>query len=359
MAIEEILTYAGHPLVLIAAGFLGGLILYLLWLEDAIFAGCRFLLTKALPAADARRLLDKEIWLIRLLLLLGVVSLVLEFLPTASAKLAAELVLKSLLLLFLFMALIKAVDPAIASLAKRAERRGKQKMPPAISYFLSRGVVALLVFVLATLMLDLWGVNVTALLGGLGLMGMAAALAAKDSLENIFSGLTIIGSGIFRVGDWIKAGKGVEGTVEFIGLRITHIRSFDDSLQFVPNSRLVNEEVQNFGKMRRRRIKLRIGLTYDTNAAQMLKIRSRIKAHLQKDKDIDQKGVCLVDFTSYGDSAIILDLYYFTAATGWAYWREVRNRHIISFKKIVEEEGSGFAFPTSTVHLVQNSPEKI
>ena len=351
---EALYQYAQHPAVLTVAASLATMGLYLWRLEAVFLRMLKTLLGRLIPAADAGRLLKQERWLLRLLLLLVALHALLAFSPSW-AILPLNRVLDSLFLLVLFIVLIKAVLPIFDALEKKRPKSSKA-MAPAVKYFLSRGIIFLLVFALATSLLDLWGVNVAALLGGLGLVGMAAALAAKDSLENIFAGLTIIGSKIFKIGDRIKIGD-TQGVVEFIGLRITHIRGFDDALQFVPNSRLVSDEVCNFGKMRRRRVNLQIGLVYGTTAHQLRTIRSRIKEYLAEDEAVDSKRTCLVDFIAYGDSAIILDLYYFTISTEWHFWREVRNRHIIDFKRIVEETGSSFAFPTRTVHLLAE-PEK-
>lgn len=354
--IETFYHYAQMPLAVAVASILAVptvAAIYVWGLEGFLLKLLKTQVRKIIPSRDAERLVQRERWLLRLLLLVAALHIGEGFLAPL-ARLPLEKILNSLFLLLVFTALIKAVMPIFNAMAKR--RRG-EAMAPSVKYFLTRGTVFLLLFVLAVSLLDLWGVNVTALLGGLGLIGMAAALAAKDSLENIFAGLTIIGSKLFRSGDWIKIGA-TQGVVEFIGLRVTHIRAFDDSLQFVPNSRLVNNHVSNFGKMRRRRVKLEIGLLYDTTAARMTAIRSRIKRLLVADKEVDDKRTCLVDFTAYGDSAIILSLYYFTVSTKWQTWRDVRNRHIIDFKRIVEEEGSGFAFPTRTVHLVGENEKK-
>ena len=337
------LTQTHTPLAMLAAGVL----VYFAVVERWVLRGITLAVKNLLPKQSKRTvkpLIRYELWLVRLLLIILAVDL-----TFANTSPHFENFLNSLLVLVLFAGILKTIPPLLGGMLKK-------DIPPAVGYFIKRGVTALLIFALVTVLLDLWGVNVTALIGGLGVAGIAVALAAKDTIENVFGGMTVLGSKLFRIGDWVRVGA-VEGTVEFIGLRVTHIRGFDNALRFVPNSKIVTGEIQNFSTMRRRRVKLKIGLVYDTPAKAMVQIQQRIKDYLIQDKAVDNKMACMVDYSDYGDSAIILDLYYFTVETKWAKWRDIRSRHIIEFKKIVAEEGSDFAFPTRTVWLKKGEEE--
>ena len=113
------------------------------------------------------------------------------------------------------------------------------------------------------------GYSVSGLLASLGIGGLAVALAAKDTLSNVFGSLMLILDRPFKLGDWIKAGD-MEGTVEEIGFRSTRIRTFAKTLITVPNSIIANLPLDNFSRMPKRRIKLTVGVTYATTPAQML-----------------------------------------------------------------------------------------
>ncbi len=232
-------------------------------------------------------------------------------------------------------------------------------------------VIKILTVLFGTISLfEHWGFNVAAFLGGLGLAGLAAAMAAKDSLQNIFAGFTIITTRIFRPGDWIET-PDVNGTVETIGLRATRVRGFSDCEVTVSNNRLLESPMTNWSRMRRRRVRLQIGIEYGTSSANMKKVTDRLRRYLAESKDVDKKAKCMVHFTSYDDSAIVIDLYYFTKTVDWEKWRGVVHAHIVDFKRIVEESGSAFAFPSQTLYfdsgadammpqkIPQNMPRKI
>jgi MscS family membrane protein len=179
---------------------------------------------------------------------------------------------------------------------------------------------------------------------------MAVALAAKDTVSNMFGGLTIFMDQTFTKGDWIET-PFVEGTVESIGLRATKIRSFSKALITVPNAKLADAPVVNWSHMTHRRIKMTIGLEYGTTAAQLEAIVAKIRAYLAEHPDIAQDTTQMVHLVGFGDSSINLNLYYFTKITDWLTWRDVVNANIIDIKKIVEDEGAAFAFPSRTVYV--------
>ena len=113
-----------------------------------------------------------------------------------------------------------------------------------------------------------WGFNVAAILGSLGLVGMAVALGAQDLIKNMFAGLTIFLDRIFEKGNWIKS-PDVEGTFEEIGFRATKIRRFDKALVTIPNSKLAGEALINFSRIIQRRIYWSIGVEYRTTKDQL------------------------------------------------------------------------------------------
>ncbi|WP_417828653.1 mechanosensitive ion channel family protein [Thalassospira sp.] len=255
----------------------------------------------------------------------------------------------------IFWALFRAVEPLGVSLNHLVGRFGAG-IGDDLRQFFIRGVKTLIVVIGGVIILENWGIDVSAFLGGLGLAGMAVALAAKDSVANIFGGLTIFADNLYKRGDWIET-PDLEGTVEVVGLRATKVRTFAKALVTMPNAQIVDSPVINWSRMTHRRIKMVIGLEYRTTAKQMEAIVDKLRDFLKNDKDVAQTDVAqMVHLSDFGASSINIDLYYFTKTTNWVTWRDIRNRHIIAFKRIVEEEGAAFAFPSQSLY-VESMPD--
>ena len=198
--------------------------------------------------------------------------------------------------------------------------------------------------------LQLWGINVTALFASLGLGGLAFALAAKDTASNLFGSFALLADKSIRIGEWVKVG-GVEGVVEDVGMRTTKIRSFGKSLITVPNQIVSNSPIENFSRRGVRRIKLNIGLTYSTNSTQITNIIKEIKEMLNAHNGISKKETLLVNFNKFGDSALNIFVYTFTNTSNWNKYLETREEIHIGIMKIVEDNNSSFAFPSQSIYL--------
>lgn len=207
-------------------------------------------------------------------------------------------------------------------------------------------------------MLQVWGINVTALVASLGLGGLAFALAAKDTASNMFGSFALLADKSIRIGEWIKVG-GVEGTVEDIGMRTTKIRSFEKSLITVPNQIVSNSPIENFSRRGVRRIKMHIGLTYGTSRDQMNAIVQEIRSMLQTHEKISQKESLLVNFESFGDSSLNIFIYAFTSTSDWKRYLNIREDIHLKIMKIVEDNGSSFAFPSQSIYVEQMPAENV
>lgn len=201
-----------------------------------------------------------------------------------------------------------------------------------------------LVFVLQNLSVD-----VTSLLAGLGIGGLALALAAKDTAANLFGSFTIFIDAPFYVGDWIKV-AGVEGTVMEIGLRSTRVRTFASSVVSVPNSTLATATIENFSRREYRRFTIRLGVAYHTTTDQLEAfvegIRAIIASHPSTRKDYYE--VHLVDFA---DSSLQVMVYTFFTCDTWSAELAGKHQLLIAFKRLAERIGVEFAFPTRTLHI--------
>lgn len=258
-------------------------------------------------------------------------------------------ILNTLIVYNIFWAIL-AVTEALRELVYDFAERFSKDLSKEIGNFILAILKVLIAGVGLGAMLQVWGINVTALIASLGIGGLAFALAAKDTAANLFGSFSVLADKSIRIGEWIKV-NGVEGTVEDIGMRTTKIRSFGKSLITVPNQIIANNPIENFSRRGIRRIKMRIGLTYDTSGDQVSKIVDEIKYMLHNHEGISTKDTLLVNFESFGDSALNIFIYTFTATANWQKYLDIREDVHLKIMKIVEENGSSFAFPSQTIYM--------
>jgi MscS family membrane protein len=193
------------------------------------------------------------------------------------------------------------------------------------------------------------GYSVGSLLAGVGIGGLAIALAAQETLANFFGTIVMFTDRPFKVGHWIKFADG-EGTIEEIGFRSTRIRTFANSLIVVPNKVLTGGTVENWSAMNKRRVKTYVGLTYDSPPAKVEELVKRVRQMLEGDSDVRQDFM-LVNFTDFNAYSLDVLVYYFTVTTVWAEYLAVRQKINLEIMKIVQELELEFAFPSQTLYL--------
>lgn len=212
-------------------------------------------------------------------------------------------------------------------------------------------VVSGLVF-MQTLKIDL-----TAVLAFGGAGSIIIGLASKDLLANFFGALIIYMDKPFKVGDWIRSpDKNIEGTVEYIGWRLTRIRTFDKRPLYVPNAVFSTISVENPSRMTNRRIKEVFGVRYkDANKVQ--KIVEDIKIMLQSHPDIDSNMALFVNLNEFGASSLDCLVYTFTKTTEWIPFQAIKQDVMLKIMAIVERNGAELAFPTRTLELPDGIPK--
>ncbi len=198
-------------------------------------------------------------------------------------------------------------------------------------------------------------VDVIALLGGLGIGGIAIALAAQDAVGNFIGTISIFADRPFKVGDWIIVGDKVDGNVEQIGFRSTKVRTWPKTLMSIPNKVLATEIVDNWSQMPKRRVKMTVGVTYSTTAEQMEELLERIRRLLADDPGVHPDQI-MVRFTDFGASSLDVFLYYFTNSIKWDEHLAVRERVNLKIMRAIRELGLSIAFPTRSIHLESLPP---
>lgn len=193
------------------------------------------------------------------------------------------------------------------------------------------------------------GYNVASLIAGLGIGGLAVALAARETLANFFGSITIFLDRPFKIGDWIKTGN-VEGIVEEVGFRSTRVRTFYNSLVSVPNSNLANMDIDNLGMRKYRRLKTVLNLTYSTTPEQMEAFVEGIKAIVKANNHMRQ-DYYEVHFNSFGAHSLDVLVYVFFDVPDWSTELQQRHNFLLEVLRLAKEVGVEFAFPTQTLHM--------
>jgi len=202
---------------------------------------------------------------------------------------------------------------------------------------------------------DNLNIDVTSLLAGLGLGGLAFALAAKDLLGNFFGSVTVLLDRPFSIGDWVVIGD-IEGSVEEVGFRSTRVRTFYNSLVTMPNSILTTTKIDNMGARRYRRMKTMLAVTYDTSPERIDAfcegIRKIIQMHPYMRKDMYQ-----VYFNEYGAASLDILVYVFWATPDWNTELRERHRFLLDVLRLARQLEIEFAYPTQTLYLKRGDVE--
>lgn len=259
------------------------------------------------------------------------------------------------MLAVLFWGLLRAGGAVLTHLEEMAHER-----QIGIAHFmpLIKKALAALVVVFGVLMgMKTLGVDVGAVLTGLGIGGLAFAFAAQDTIANLFGSFVVVLDHPFKVGDYIRIGSD-EGTVEDIGLRSTRLRSSTRTQIVLPNKTVAAEPVVNFTRMPQRRVDQTIGLTYSTTPEQMEALLADLRRIFQEDPGVHQEFVA-VNFTGYSESSLDIQIIYFTADPDFKQHLDLRERINLKIMRAVAARGLSFAFPTQTLHVDDEVARKL
>ncbi|GEM_PF-170534 len=193
-------------------------------------------------------------------------------------------------------------------------------------------------------------VNVSLLLGGLSVGGLALALAAQDTIKNFFGSMMIFVDKPFQAGHWITTTDGIDGTVEEVGLRSTRIRTFANSLITVPNGKLSDAAINNHGLRAYRRFKTYISVTYDT-PPDVLDLFIEGLRKIVAEHPHTRKDYYHVYMYNMGPHSLDILFYIFFITPAWGDELKYRHEVIISIIKLAHTLGVNFAFPTQTLHM--------
>lgn len=262
------------------------------------------------------------------------------------------LTLQALIPFFCTVVLYKLVDLIAAYLEKLAGKTAST-LDDQVVPLLRR---ALKVFVVITgflFILENLNFDITALLAGISIGGLAFALAAQDTLKNLFGSFMIFIDRPFQIGDWIISDK-IDGSVEEVGFRSTRIRTFHNSLISVPNGKLADHTIDNMGLRQYRRFKTNIAVTYDTPPS-LIAIFVEGLEKIVKEHQATRKDYYNIYLNDMGASSLNILFYIFFDVATWPEELKARQEVILKIMMLAEELGVNFAFPTQTLHM-ENFP---
>ena len=261
------------------------------------------------------------------------------------------LISKGFSLLFLysiFWILLKLIDLIGIILYKKAELTENKMDDQLIPFIIEIARIMIYIFAIFIIMGNVFNVNIAALATGLGIGGIALAMASKESLENLLGSFTIFFDRPFTVGDVVTVGS-ITGSVEKVGFRSTRIRTFDKSLVTLPNKKMIDAELDNLGMRPVRRVKFNVGLTYETSSDQIKAIVSDIQEMINNHPKTNQSGK--VRFQEFGSSSLDVMVMYYVNSPRWDDLIDVKEDINYKIMEIIKKHKSDFAFPSTTVYL--------
>ena len=256
-----------------------------------------------------------------------------------------------LLLITIFWTINRSIDFVGFKLKNNASETESKVDDQLIPFAIDIAKVLTIVLGVVMILGNVFDVNVTALVTGLGIGGVAFALASKESLENLLGSFTIFFDKPFTVGDTVTLG-GVTGTVEKVGFRSTRIRTFDKSVVTVPNKNIISTELDNLGARPVRRVKFNIGLTYETSVENIKNIVDDIQKLIDDHPMTNQDG--RVRFLNFGASSLDIMVLYYVDSPDWEVLIDAQQKINFQIIDIVNKYKCEFAFPSTSVYIEKN-----
>ena len=275
----------------------------------------------------------------------------LELYAPAEASLGSAI--RGLLFVCLFWGVLRILDQVQRSVASSAWAKEKPIGRSLVPLAVRVGKVVVLIIAVISLLSHL-GYPVAGLIAGLGIGGIAFALAAQKTIENLFGAFSIGVDQPFREGDFVKIDQQM-GTIEAIGLRSTRVRTLDRTVISIPNAQVAESRVECFAERDRIRMAITIGVEYATTGAQLRQILDGFRTILQEHPRV-WKDTIVVRFAGFGASSLDLEIMTWFETADMNEFRGLREDVLMRFIDVVETAGSAFAFPTQTLHVASLPP---
>jgi len=262
----------------------------------------------------------------------------------------ASRIITALLIIWIVFLLVKAAQIFIDVLFRKKLDEGERTTKSAIGAIKLIAKIILWSFGLLIVLSNL-GVNITSLVAGLGVGGIAVALAVQNILSDLFSSFAIYFDKPFVVGDFIVIGEH-KGTVEKIGIKTTRIRSLQGEEIVISNQELTSARIQNFKKMQKRRITFSIGVLYETPSEKLKKIPQMIKTIIDA---VDKTEFDRAHFKEFGDFALIFEIVFYIESGDYTDYMNAQQEINLKINQAFAQENIEMAYPTQTINLIKSS----
>ncbi len=317
--------------------FVKGIMRLLLHLTKKTKTNLDEMLVYALEKPSKSLILGFSIWLA--ISILGLPAALQHFL---------NLAFRTFFILMLFWFFYRASD-SLVLIFERFLDKNKKKTKPVLIGFMRKTLKILFIIIEVFMIIKEWGYDVSGLLAGLGVGGLALSLAAKDAASNLLGSIAIMIDKTYSIGDWIQTEK-VEGTVEEIGFRSTKLRTFADAIISVPNSIMSNEPITNWSKMGKRRVSFNLQVPLDTSAEKLEDLLDKIRKMLKKHEDISHDTI-VAQIEGFGEGTLQLLFYFFTKTTSWVTFLAVKEDVNLKIMYLFEEMNIPIAVPVKRIQL--------
>jgi MscS family membrane protein len=220
-----------------------------------------------------------------------------------------------------------------------------------------RVVDGLILFAGLLFTLSHFGINLTATLAGLGVGGIAVALAAQKTLENVIAGVSLILDQAVRVGDVLNLGD-IQGTVVEVGLRSTRIRTVERTIVSLPNGQIANMKLETLSVRDRFLFHPVVGLRYETTPVQLRAFMADVRTLLSEHVSVDPASM-RVRFVRFGPSSFDVDIFAYVFASDWNNFLEIQEELLFGVMDMIQQAGAGIALPSQTLYLASDTPDKL
>jgi MscS family membrane protein len=253
---------------------------------------------------------------------------------------------------FVILAIVILIHNAVRLMAQSSARlryvTGLQ-IDEQLVPFLRTGLQVIIIALAIVVLLQEWDYDVSGLVAGLGLGGLAFSLAAQDTVSNLFAFTTIVSDRPFMVGEYIKT-PDAEGIVESVGMRNVRIRQLDQAYVTIPNAKLTGAPITNWSRLQKRWLNFTIGLTYSTRSDQMRALVQQIREMLLAHEQVDPDSVVVL-FTDFGESSLNVLVRCYIWEPNWVKFHEHKQEINLKILDIIADLGLSIAFPSRSLYL--------
>ncbi len=215
--------------------------------------------------------------------------------------------------------------------------------------FVRTGVQLVAIAIALVIIIQQWGYDVSGLIAGLGLGGLALSLAAQDTLSNIFAFTAVVGDRPFVVGEFVKT-KDVEGVIEKVGLRSTRVRQNNQAVVTVPNSMLASTAILNWSRLAKRQIDMTIGISYEADADSVAALLDDVRTMLAERENVETTSI-VVFLVNFGSSSLEVLVRCYVALADWKEFTAEKEKILIEILRLVNQRGLQIAFPRSALYV--------